>query len=117
MDEPDDALSAKERRRARRRAKKLLLASLDADQRRELKRKGYFHVSGSKGNLYRVASAFPFNVRLAGYAKRSRVFFCLEAEDPDLPAEDVMLAQKLMLETDEGEFLRLANMAYIPRNT
>ena len=115
MEAVDEVLTPGQQKQARKRARKLLKASLDAEQRRELKRKGYFHVSGSRGNVYRVASRFPFNVRLAGYAKPSRVFFCLEAEDPLVPVEDVMLAQKLMLEQDEGEFLRVANMTYIPR--
>jgi hypothetical protein len=108
-------LSEKELRKARKRAKKLLHSHLDPEQRRELKRKGHFHVYGSKGNLYRIAARYPYNVRLAGEAKRSRMFFCLEPDDPEIPLEDVLLAQKLMLESDEGEFLRLANMAYIPR--
>jgi hypothetical protein len=116
VDEPEGSLSRKEGKRARRRAKRLLFASLTPKQRRQLKRKGYFQVCGSKGNLYRIASTFPFNVRLAGFAKRSRIYFCLEAEDPDVPVEDVMLAQKLLLESEEGEFLRLANMTYIPRS-
>jgi hypothetical protein len=115
VEEPDRSPGRKERKRARKRARKLLWANLAPDQRRELRRKGRFHVTGSKGNVYRIASSVPFNVRLAGEAKRSRIFFCLEAEDPDLPMEDIMLAQKLLLETDEGEFLRLANMAYLPR--
>jgi hypothetical protein len=104
----------KEYRKARKRAKKLLLKSLDERQRKTLRRKGYFEVWGSKGTEYRIASDFPFNVRLAGDAKPSKIYFCMEAEDPELPLEDVMLAQKLLLETDEGEFLRVANLAYKP---
>ncbi|MGI8824943.1 MAG: hypothetical protein ACR2JC_04725 [Chloroflexota bacterium] len=102
-------------KRTRKRAKKLLYSHLGKKQRGDLKRKGRFDVFSSRGNVYRISNVFPFNVRLAGYAKRSRVFFCLEAEDPDVPREDVMLAQKTMLESDEGEFLRLANMTYIPK--
>lgn len=115
MDELELALTRKEQKRARKRARKLLRASLDPWQRAELKRKGHFHVTGSKGNEYRIASAFPINVRLAGEAKRSRIYFCLYAQDPLVPTEDVMLAQKLLLESDEGAFLQIANMFYIPR--
>ena len=115
MDHPDEFLAPREGKQARKRARKLLRSALEPEQRRELKRKGYFHVRSSRGNVYRIAREFPFNVRLAGYAKPSRIYFCLETEDPDVPIEDVMLAQKLMLETDEGKFLSLANMAYIPR--
>ena len=111
----EDLLPAKERKRAQKRARKLLTSALEPWQRKELKKKGYFHVYSSRGNIFRIAREFPFNVRLAGDAKASRIFFCLEAEDPAVPVEDIMLAQKLLLETNEGEFLRQANMAYIPR--
>lgn len=99
---------------ARKRARKLLKAHLDPLQRKQLKRKGYFEVWSSKGNVFRIAQEFPFNVRLAGDARKSHIYFCLEAEDPTIPHADVMLSQKLLLENNEGEFLRLANMAYIP---
>jgi hypothetical protein len=112
---PDDVLTPGQQKKARKRAKRLLRSHLDLTQRRELKRKGHFDVLGSKGNVYRIAASYPYNVRLAGEAMRSRIFFCLEPDDPEIPLEDVLLAQKLMLESDEGEFLRLANMAYIPR--
>jgi hypothetical protein len=115
VEEIEVVLSPKGQKRARKRARKLLHASLDPWQRKELKRKGHFHVVGSKGNEYRIASAFPVNVRLAGEAKRSRIFFCLYAEDPQVPVEDVMLAQKLLLESDEGAFLHAANMIYVPK--
>jgi len=114
--EEAEGLSRKEQKWAQKRARRLLHGNLTPQQRRELKRKGYFHVWGSKGNVYRIASLFPFNVRLVGCAKRSRIYFCLEAEDPEVPVEDVMLAQKLLLESDEGEFLRTANMAYMPKD-
>lgn len=107
--------SAKEHKRISKRAKKLLLQHLDSVQRKQLRKKGHFDVRGSRGTVYRIASQFPFNVRLAGPDKPSRVFFCLESEDTSIPKWDVMLGQKLLLEADEGEFLKLANMRYIPR--
>ncbi|GAC1642855.1 MAG: hypothetical protein NVS4B2_32510 [Chloroflexota bacterium] len=108
-------LEPRKQKRAQKRARTLLLSNLHKQQRRTLKRKGHFDVISSKGNVYRIATMLPYNVRLVGDAKPSRMFFCLEAEDPNLPVEDVLLAQKLMLENDEGEFLRLANMAHIPK--
>ncbi len=104
-----------EQKRGKKRAKKLLLHHLDSEQRKQLRRKGHFDVSGSRGTVFRISSSFPFNVRLAGSAKRSRVFFCTEAEDPAVPKWDVMLGQKLMIEADEGEFLKTANLEYIPK--
>jgi hypothetical protein len=105
----------KELKRSKKRSKKLLLQHLDPGQRKQLRRKGYFDVSGSRGNVYRISASFPFNVRLAGEAKRSRVFFCMEAEDWAVPKWDIMLGQKLMIEANEGEFLKIANLQYIPR--
>lgn len=111
----DDAREwRKERKAARKRARALLEGNLTSRQHKQFRKKGHFDVWGSKGNCYRIASEFPYNVRLAGDAKRSKIYFCLEAEDPELPEEDVLLAQKLLLEADEGEFLRVANMAYKP---
>jgi hypothetical protein len=106
----------KERKRSAKRAKKLLLHHLDADQRKQLRRRGHFDVTGSRGTVFRISSSFPFNVRLAGFAKRSRVYFCTEAEDHAVPKWDVMLGQKLMIEADEGEFLKVANLEYIPKD-
>lgn len=106
----------KQRKRSAKRAKKLLLHHLDPGQRKQLRRKGHFDVIGSRGTVFRVSSSFPFNVRLAGFAKRSRVFFCTEAEDPDVPRWDVVLGQKLLIEADEGEFLKVANLEYIPKD-
>lgn len=106
----------KERKRSAKRAKELLLHHLHPEQRKQLRRKGHFDVCGSRGTVFRISSSFPFNVRLAGSAKRSRVYFCVEAEDPNVPKWDIMLGQKLMIEADEGEFLRIANLEYIPKH-
>lgn len=107
--------SPKEQKRIDKRARKLLERRLDSEQRKQLRRKGHFDVCGSRGNIYRISSTFPFNVRLAGDARKSRVFFCTEADDPMIPRWDVMLGQKLMIEADEGEFLKIANLQYIPK--
>lgn len=114
--EEDAPLTREQQKRSAKRAKKLLLHHLDPDQRKQLRRKGHFAVCGSRGTVFRISSSFPFNVRLAGYAKRSRVFFCTEVEDPDVPKWDVMLGQKLLIEADEGEFLKTANLEYIPKD-
>lgn len=105
-----------DQRRSEKRAKKLLLHHLQRPQRKQLRRKGHFDVYGSRGTVYRISSSFPFNVRLAGTAKRSRVFFCTEVEDYAIPRWDVMLGQKLLIEADEGEFLKIANLQYIPKH-
>lgn len=113
--EEDVLPTPKELKRSKKRSKKLLLRHLDPRQRIQLRRKGHFDVQGSRGNIYRISKSFPFNVRLAGDAGRSRVFFCMEAEDWSVPKWDVMLGQKLLIESDEGEFLKIANLQYIPK--
>jgi hypothetical protein len=105
----------KELERSKRRSKKLLLLHLDPRQRKQLRRKGYFDVYGSRGTVFRISKSFPFNVRLAGDARRSRVFFCMESEDWAVPKWDIMLGQKLLIEADEGAFLKIANLQYNPR--
>lgn len=92
LEQEQDALATpKEQKRSARRAKKLLCRHLLREQRQQLRRKGHFDVYGSRGTLYRISSSFPYNVRLAGAAKRSRVFFCTEIEDYAVPKWDVML--------------------------
>ena len=117
MDEEFIDTESKEYRRARKRARRLLVSSLDPQQKRQFKRKGWFEVTSNRGNVFRISDRFPFNVRLAGIAKASRIFFCMEAEDSGIPPEDVMLAEKLMLENDEARFLGIAALAYIPKIT
>lgn len=114
LDAPEEEFPRK-RKGSKKRAKKLLLRHLLPHQRKQLRRKGHFDVHGSRGHVYRISSSFPFNVRLAGYARRSRIFFCTETEDQSIPKWDIMLGQKLLIEADEGEFLKIANLEYIPK--
>lgn len=90
---------------AKRKARALLTAQLTPQQRDSLERLGYFDVDIA-GKQYRIRQGTHGNVRLLEAGKET-VSFC--AQPNGVPAEDAMLAQKLMLETDEAAFLRVAN--------
>jgi hypothetical protein len=66
-------------------------------------------VHGSRtGRVYRIRRGVAGNVdRLAEVGDAAEVTYC--AHPPGLPAEDVNLAQLLLLATDEDAFLRVAN--------
>lgn len=88
-------------------ARTLLLSCLSDAQRRQFEAQGYFEVVAASGTRYRITKGWGGNV-LSIHNNRPRDRFCIH---PSLyvPEEDNMLAQKLLLEHDEGTFLRTAN--------
>lgn len=94
---------------AKEKARKLLVEHLSAAQRKTYEEKAYFDVE-LDGKSYRIHQGTHGNVRLltprAGRIVEA-VRYC--AQPDGVPAEDAMLAQKLMLETDEAAFLKVAN--------
>lgn len=95
-------------RLATRRARQLLQANLNKDQRKQFKKHGWFFVDGNKSR-YRVKKGRVANVEVleANNTVKHRLCAHPGASVPDF---DTMLAQKLMLENQEDEFLRLANI-------
>lgn len=106
---------------AQRRARALLVQHLTPEQRRTYEQHAYFDVDVN-GKTYRVRQGTHGNVRLLERAKVSPAIFATVPAEPPLiekvsfcaqpsgvPAEDAMLAQKLMLESDERKFLEIAN--------
>lgn len=96
------ARSTAERQAANACAEELLVSCLDDVQRREYRETGQFHVRSPAGRSYLIRHGY------AGNVERDGSKFCIHA-DPGLPHADQMLGQKLMLETDEAAFLRIAN--------
>ncbi len=90
---------------ADRKAKQLLIENISKEQRRTLRDKGYFDVQ-VKGKTYRIRWGSHGNVYLV-HGDREVVSYCIQP--PDVPPGDAMLAQKLLLETDEASFLKIAN--------
>lgn len=90
---------------AQKRARALLMTNLSPAQRESLEKYRFFDI-GIEGKTYRIHQGTHGNVRQVENG-REIVTFC--AQPDDVPTEDAMLAQKLMLETDEAAFLRVAN--------
>jgi hypothetical protein len=90
------------RRQARRRAEALLWAWLSPAQRRQYRARRWFEVTTASGRRYRVlrGAVVRLHPRGSGY--------CIEATSP-VPVADEMLANKLLLETDERRFLATAH--------
>lgn len=93
------------------RAKRLLLMMLTAAQRADYERHGFFVVVGQSGKRYRVRRGRHGNVYELNARETPIASYC--ASPLGVPDEDAMLAQKLQLENDEAEFLRVANRTAI----
>ena len=94
---------------ANKRARQLLDGHLTPKQRRQLADHGWFEVRGSKsGKVYRIhGKKFLANV----WDMAGRLKLCAIAGDRAMPLGDHLLLQKIMIETDEQRFLRIANPA------
>lgn len=95
-------------RTARDRARQLLLGYLNDEQRREFEKTDQFVVYGSMtGTHYRLTTDRSFGIHVLVLDKRVGKL-CATPRDM-VPSYDQMLAQKLLIETDEPRFLKLAN--------
>ncbi len=104
-------LRRQEEEQARVRAKALLYSALTRDQQRSLEERKFFELNVG-GKTYRIHQGTHGNVRLV-QGGRETTSYC--AQPDNVPTEDAMLAQKLMLETDEQAFLRVANARFLAR--
>jgi hypothetical protein len=90
------------RRQARLRAEALLWAWLSPAQRRQYRARRWFEVTTASGRRYHVLRGGVVRVDPRGSG------YCIEATSP-VPVADEMLANKLLLETDERRFLATAH--------
>jgi len=88
------------------RARVLLEGALNPEQRRDLLARGYFYVKG-KRFTYRIREGHSGNVDALDSRGRLIDRFCAHPLGR-VPVYDVMLAQKLWIETDENMFLKEA---------
>lgn len=99
------------RRKAKERAQELLLANLTPEQRRTLKDNKWFVVEGGKSKQkYRIRAEDHLvgNIDvIEGAGVKYRL--CAHCDLKAVPHGDQLLAQKLMLEFAEDDFLRVAN--------
>lgn len=101
-----------ERSLAEKRAEKLLQETLSAKQREELATKGFFTLetiaASGERRIYRIKRGRTANVEQVDANGNRIKRLCIHPVAP-VPDADTMVAQKLMLETGEEEFLRIAN--------
>jgi hypothetical protein len=91
------------------RALRLLREWLSPEQRVQFDAKGYFEVTGSHtGRRYRIHYGTVSNVLELDDEMQPNTGWCFVPERA-LVAGDVMLAQKIALETDEAAVLAIAN--------
>lgn len=107
-----DRATATERAEVRRvailKADKLLESVLSSVQRDQLKKLGGFVLRGQSGQLYRIRMGRSANVDVLD-AQGNVVDRLCAHPAMNVPDQDTMVAQKVMLECDEAVFLRMAN--------
>lgn len=97
-----------ERKLAEKKAKALLTSKLDKKQLSDFKEKESFVVTGSNGGRYLITKGISGNVCAITKRGKEKARYCFHPVG-DLPVYDVMLSQKLMLETKEKEAIEVAN--------
>lgn len=93
----------------------LLLENLTPGQRHELETKNYFTVIGNASRRrYAIGKDITYNICLLtpGTAEWAEANYCFRPEG-DLCLGDVMLTQKIALETNEVEALSIANVVMV----
>ena len=96
------------RRKARVRARELLRQTLTDMQREQLEKEEAFELQVGD-RLYRIRLGRKVE-RLNVATKKVEKLFCIHPDfEHRLPEEDIAISQKLLLETDEGKFLSVAN--------
>lgn len=96
---------------ADRRARDLLLSCLTEAQRQMLDARGQFLVASSRGRVFSIGNARMHNVHLLGPQQERLEEWCVTVvEAEQVPVADILLAQKLHLETDEDAFRLESNV-------
>lgn len=104
-------IQEEERKAAVARAEELLKDNLSEAQRKEYEKDKHFHVVAG-GKTYRIRKGWSGNVELLNGKGEVLSRYCIHPTTY-VPEEDNMLAQKLMLETAEEEFVRVANRTVV----
>ena len=89
------------------RAMELFLSRLSDLQRTQYKSKRYFYVRGSAGSKFKIMDGRQMNIYQLGTLNRVKQRWCF-LPSGNLAKGDVMLAQKIALETDEKRALAVA---------
>lgn len=109
----------RKRKEAEEKAEKLLQEHLNEEQQKEYQEQQAFHVVTASGRRYQVRRGISGNVYEIKAEQDGKVKelkkFCIHPHI-SVPAADNMLAQKLLLETNEAEFERVANVTQLARD-
>ncbi len=97
------------RKAAEQRAKKLLFQLLRAEQIREYVRHKRITIRAPSGTVYRLRHGWSGNVEELDAAGKPVNRLCIHP-GVQVPVPDNLLTQKLMLETDEAAFRKIANI-------
>lgn len=108
-------VAEKERDRARKKARVLLRRHITKEQWEEFRKMKAFHVTGTDGRLYRVHHQVGSNVTLIVDGADVARYCVVPKDNAWIPEPDMMLAVKLMLETNAKRFLRTANVMELQR--
>ena len=98
----------KKRKAAESKAEELLLMCLNDVQKEIYLKHGYLEINTDKAK-YRIKRGWAKNIEKIGLDGKPELAYCIHPRDSSVPVPDNMLAQKLMIEYNEQEFLRLAN--------
>ncbi len=100
-------VSEKKRIAAEAKAEELLLMCLNDLQKEVYLKHGYLEINTDKAK-YRIKKGWSKNIEKIGVDGKAEICYCIHPEIL-VPTADNMLAQKLMIQYNEEEFLRLAN--------
>lgn len=106
-------IDTESRAEAEERAKRLLLSCLTPEQRAMFEKHAGFRVVSNLGNVFELRSERIHNVRRLDAECRPIEEWCV-TPNGRIPVHDVLLAQKVMLETDELGLRARANVWSLP---
>ena len=89
-------------------AKKLLLTLLDKAQADSLEKTKKFTVKAKSGSVYEIRHGWAGNVSKLDEKGQPNTLYCIHP-GIQIPRYDNMIAQKLLIESDEKRFLAIAN--------
>lgn len=92
-------------------ARELLMKILSQRQREEFEKQEAFDVEAPSGRLYRVKRKWAGGIIALNKKREEIAELCLvdNVEKQEIPVDDLLVARKLMIESAEDEFLKIAN--------
>lgn len=95
--------------KALQKANDLLMTFLNDEQRKTYQREQFFDLTSQSGKRFRITYGYSLNVYKLNKWGEYEICYCVVPDGENIPIPDQMLAQKLMLEHQEKEFIRVSN--------